>query len=232
MYNKTRLALWMHDNCQALSYREVLVKRLMQHMPIDAPGECLHNYDPPGAVQRRDPLSLLASYKFYIAFENAFGEEDWVSSTFFRTLDAGTVPVYLGAPNILKYAPGERSIIRACDFDSMEDLADYLLYLDRNDTAYKEYLHWKEAGPNPEFRTLMEATGPSVFCSMCMVAGMRDFDAYEAPRQEALLQHWNSMRKLQKLNGQLERERNVPCKGKNRWWVVPFQEKDYIGHAA
>jgi hypothetical protein len=42
-----------------------------------------------------------------------------------------------GAPNVLKFAPGPRSIIRACDFDSQQDLADYLLYLDRNNTAYR-----------------------------------------------------------------------------------------------
>lgn len=38
---------------------------------------------------------------------------------------------------MLKFAPGQRSIIRACDFDSAQDLADYLLYLDSNDTAYR-----------------------------------------------------------------------------------------------
>jgi hypothetical protein len=42
-----------------------------------------------------------------------------------------------GAPNVLKFSPGPRSIIRACDFDSQQDLADYLVYLDRNDTAYR-----------------------------------------------------------------------------------------------
>jgi hypothetical protein len=100
-------------------------------MPVDAPGSCLHNYDPPRQAQHSDPVGLVAQYKFYMSFENAFDDWDWVSSTFFRTLDAGTVPVYLGAPNILKYAPGPRSIIRACDFDSAEQLADYLKYLDR-----------------------------------------------------------------------------------------------------
>jgi hypothetical protein len=42
-----------------------------------------------------------------------------------------------GAPNVLKFAPGPRSIIRACDFDNQQDLADYLMYLDRNETAYR-----------------------------------------------------------------------------------------------
>jgi hypothetical protein len=42
-----------------------------------------------------------------------------------------------GAPNVLKFAPGPRFIIRACDFDSQQDLADYLLYLNTNDTAYR-----------------------------------------------------------------------------------------------
>jgi hypothetical protein len=47
-------------------------------------------------VNKDAPLELMAHYKFYFVFENVFGDPDWVSSTFFRALDAGTVPVVLG----------------------------------------------------------------------------------------------------------------------------------------
>ena len=35
------------------------------------------------------------------------------------------------------------SFINAADFDSVKALADYLKYLDKNDTAYNQYFLWK-----------------------------------------------------------------------------------------
>lgn len=35
------------------------------------------------------------------------------------------------------------SFIHVDDFDSPKSLANYLRYLDRNDTAYNEYFRWK-----------------------------------------------------------------------------------------
>ena len=38
----------------------------------------------------------------------------------------------------------ERSFIHVDDFESLEALADYLVYLKYNDTAFAEYLWWKD----------------------------------------------------------------------------------------
>lgn len=220
MLNKTRLALFMHNNCGANSKRQDIVKILQKHLPVDCPGSCLHNYDPPASAQNSDPVGLVSNYKFYLSFENAFEDWDWVSSTFFRTLDAGTVPVYLGAPNILKYAPGPRSIIRACDFDSAEQLTDYLKYLDRNHTAYMEYLQWKETGPSPEFKSMIRTHDLSVFCQLCMIAARGQITKYDANIQRAILARDKQMDQFQLLNDRLDKERTVPCKGKTTWWKL------------
>jgi hypothetical protein len=76
MYNKTGLALWMHDNCDAVSYRQVLVQQLMQLMPVYSPGACLRNMDA-GGLNTAAPTELMAQYKFYLVFENVFGDSDW-----------------------------------------------------------------------------------------------------------------------------------------------------------
>jgi hypothetical protein len=215
---KTGLALWMHNNCQANSGRQHVVQKIQQYMRVDSPGNCLHNYDPPTGQQRHSPVELLSQYKFYLSFENVFDDPDWVSSTFFRNLAAGTVPVYLGAPNIFKYAPSQRSIIRACDFDSAKALTDYLKYLDRNMTAYKEYLAWKETGALPEFKTMVSLHDTSVFCQLCMVAADHMRIQYNASVMAAVQRYKQTMAHIQDLNTYLDATRSLPCKGKVRWW--------------
>jgi len=69
---------------------------------------------------------------------------DYVTEKFFETLQADTVPVYLGAPNVEDYAIGEHSFIRADQFNTTEDLVDYLIYLDQNDEKYQKYFEWKK----------------------------------------------------------------------------------------
>ena len=83
-----------------------------------------------------DCLEEIQRHKFYLAFENSLcvgyiTEKYWENS-----LERGLVPVVLGgAPYSPEQAiPG--SFINAADVDSIKDLADYLKYLDKNDTAY------------------------------------------------------------------------------------------------
>lgn len=75
MSQKTGFGLWMHDNCDAVSSRQALIEGLMKLLPIDSPGKCLHNTKIPAA--NTAPIELMASYKFYFVFENAFGDPDW-----------------------------------------------------------------------------------------------------------------------------------------------------------
>jgi hypothetical protein len=61
MLNKTRFAAFMHNNCGANSRREEVVTLLQKFFPVDCPGGCLHNYDPPGGTQHNDPPGLVVS---------------------------------------------------------------------------------------------------------------------------------------------------------------------------
>lgn len=53
------------------------------------------------------------------------------------------VQVYLGAPNIDKYAPAPNSFVNAHTFAGPEELAAYLGELDRNATLYDSYFTWR-----------------------------------------------------------------------------------------
>ncbi|KAB7495400.1 hypothetical protein Anas_01417 [Armadillidium nasatum] len=52
------------------------------------------------------------------------------------------IPVVRGSGDYASIAP-PHSYIDVRDFESPEELAKYLTYLDKNDTAYMEYFKWK-----------------------------------------------------------------------------------------
>lgn len=53
------------------------------------------------------------------------------------------VPIVDGPPSYEGYVPSERSIIHMDAYPDPKDLADYINYLDGNDTAYLEYLSFR-----------------------------------------------------------------------------------------
>ena len=57
------------------------------------------------------------------------------------------VPIVMGAykEDYEQLLP-PNSYINVDDFATIKDLTDYLLYLDRNDTAYATYFAWKTTG--------------------------------------------------------------------------------------
>ena len=56
--------------------------------------------------------------------------------------EANVIPVVMGGADYTKLAiPG--SYINVLDFKSVKQLAEYLHYLNRNDTAYNEYFKWR-----------------------------------------------------------------------------------------
>ena len=56
--------------------------------------------------------------------------------------DGNVVPVVMGGADYTKLAiPG--SYINVMDFKTVKQLAEYLQYLDKNNTAYNEYFKWR-----------------------------------------------------------------------------------------
>ena len=127
------------DGNDRISY----VRELMGHMPVNSYGRQLNNRVLEQDDGRGTKDQVLARHKFTLAFEN-ISDHDYVTEKFFDALIAGSVPVYLGAPNIGDFAPGDKCYIDVADFDSPKALADHLLALDRDDAAYAAYLEWKQ----------------------------------------------------------------------------------------
>lgn len=144
---KDRLVVWTVSNCGGL--RDWFVRELKNHIRVDIFGSCAdsvyqpHLQDEECEKDSPECENLLKRYKFQLAFENGNCVDYLTEKYWGGPLELGIVPVVLGGANYSEMAiPG--SYINVFDFDSIKTLADYLLYLDKNDTAYMEYFVWRK----------------------------------------------------------------------------------------
>ena len=164
------LAVYFASNRHDHSGRHDLVAALMRHMNVDSYGRCLRNRTLPGDAGRSTKLATIARYKFTLAFENSIAP-DYVTEKFFDPLVAGSVPVYLGAPEVAAFAPGPRCFIDATDFDGPAALARHLQRVAADEDAYARLLAWKADGPDAAFRELVARTAPDLLRRLAALAG-------------------------------------------------------------
>lgn len=124
------------------SKRVKYLQELIKYIDVHSYGKVLNNKQLPHDKGVGTKREIISNYKFSLAFENAIAT-DYVTEKFFEPLMAGSVPVYLGAPNIEDFAPGDKSYINVNSFSSVKSLADYLLELNNDNEKYKEYFKWK-----------------------------------------------------------------------------------------
>jgi hypothetical protein len=139
---------------------------LMRHLEVHAYGQILGNRRIPNDQGRASKLDLIADHQFDLGFENAIAE-DYVSEKFFDPLMVGTVPVYLGAPNVEQFAPGDHCFINTADFSGPTELANYLRYLQDHPAEYDAYLAWKERPLRSAFLSLLEGQREHSFARLC-----------------------------------------------------------------
>ncbi|XP_066953058.1 alpha-(1,3)-fucosyltransferase C-like [Macrobrachium rosenbergii] len=152
---KTKLAAWFVSNCATRSGRETLVNTLKKWMKVDVYGLCGQYKCPRGGNCHN---MLERDYKFYFSFENSICK-DYATEKIYNVLRYNVVPVVYGLANYTAFLP-PKSHINALDFPSAESLAKYLLYLDKDDTAYNEYFRWKP------YHSLATRTAQP-WCDMC-----------------------------------------------------------------
>ena len=146
---------------------------LMLYLDVHSYGKVLRNRGiPPPDRDRPTKLEIIAGYKFDLSFENAVAE-DYVTEKFFDPLVAGSVPVYLGAPNIETFAPGDHCFISTAGFRGPRELADYLLHLHHDDAAYEAYFAWKERPFRPAFRALLAGQEAHSLTRLCRAVQAR-----------------------------------------------------------
>lgn len=150
------IAVYFDSNPRTQSKRDIYVRELMRHLKMDSFGKCLNNRSLPGTDKGRETkLATIARYKFNVVIENSLCD-DYVTEKFYDPFIAGTVPVYLGAPNASELAPGLRSFVSIRDFKSPADLVQYLIDLSQDEKAYNEYHRWREEPFTADFQRFLE----------------------------------------------------------------------------
>lgn len=82
-------------------------------------------------------VEFLPYYRFSYCYENIYGIPGYVTEKIFDCFQAGTVPIYWGAPNITDYIPHNCFIARQ-KFSSDEALYEYVKNMDAAD--YEQYM--------------------------------------------------------------------------------------------
>lgn len=72
-----------------------------------------------------EKIKLFSQYKFVLAFENN-NVTDYVTEKLPHAFLSGALPIYMGAPNIDDWLPGEMSIVKTDTFSGPEVLLDPL----------------------------------------------------------------------------------------------------------
>ena len=76
----------------------------------------------------------------FVLFDSSICK-DYVTEKFTNALSNFVVPIVLNGGNMTIFPP--HSAINIEDFPSLEDLASYLQYLDKNDSAYNAFMQWR-----------------------------------------------------------------------------------------
>ena len=153
--------------------REEVVTELATSIRVDGLGKCkkTHRNDAitlkSGSTAQETLLlkqKAISHYLFYLAFENT-KEPGYVTEKVMDALIAGVVPVYLGDTDTCrKLLPHPKAAIFLDDFSSVSKLADYLLYLTRNATAYEEHRAWRSDFNGDNQSSLFSMSWPCAVC--------------------------------------------------------------------
>lgn len=162
-----KYALFLASNCASKSNRENLVKYLMNRVPVKSLGKCLRNSQDSSGSYNSKSL-IMKQYALYFSFENQL-VDDYVTEKLWGALSSGTIPVYKGAPNIKDHVP-ENSIVSVDLFSSLDELANHLNEILKNETLYYEYHKWRKQPLPKWFMNKYNFTNVHSECRTCIWA--------------------------------------------------------------
>ena len=177
---KDRFVSWRVSNCGS-KIRNDIVKKLLEVVPIDIYGRCQSHFGQSGHACPVDTIECsltMRRYKFYIVFENSncyhyVTEKYWANALFM-----GIVPIIMGGAVLEEKLMIPRTYINILDFKNARSLAEYLKYLDKNDTAYNEFFWYKKH---------YKIFKPLQSCQLCR----KLHEENQKPKVTDLFSYWN-----------------------------------------
>ncbi|KAG0575533.1 hypothetical protein KC19_5G010500 [Ceratodon purpureus] len=173
------LVYWSSSRC--LYNRQKIASQLLKFLPHHSFGKCLNNVGGPnmelhmypectqgsgaGKAWSQNIHCTMSHYKFVLAIENT-RTESYVTEKLYYALDAGSVPIYFGAPNVLDFVP-PNSIIEGYKFSSMRKLADYVKKVAADPVLYAEFHAWRRCGVMGPYGKTRAVSLDSLPCRLC-----------------------------------------------------------------
>ncbi|KAL7011759.1 hypothetical protein ACKWTF_014432 [Chironomus riparius] len=184
--SKTKMAAWFSSHCGVASNRENLAKKIQEFMQVDIYGKCgnltcsIPNiYSQDGRQHCTEMLNT--TYKFYLSFENSICT-DYMTEKVFLNMDNFIVPIlYNGITDMQHFLP-PHSYIHVNDSSSVEDLVNYLKYLDKNPQEYANYFWWKK------YYKINNNPYPNSYCNICLK--INEWDSMTVRQQYLDVSKW------------------------------------------
>jgi Glycosyltransferase family 10 (fucosyltransferase) C-term/Fucosyltransferase, N-terminal len=165
---ETAPAVYLASSHVDRSGRTEYVRELMRHIPVDSYGRELNNRSLANDQGPKTKLETIARYHFTLAFENSISV-DYVTEKLYEPLRVGSVPVYLGAPNVAEHVPAADCYIDVRDFAGPAELARHLTDLVADEQRYAQLLEWRKRPLDSRF---LEHAREQRIPAMCRLCGL------------------------------------------------------------
>jgi len=171
--NKFCSFVYSNANPKRTQRRIDFFHKLSKYKKVDSGGQAFNNI----GYRVEDKIGFLRPYKFNICFENRT-YPGYVTEKPVHCFESRCMPIHWGSPDIYKDF-NTRSFVNTHDFDSDDEVIDYIIELDKNDDLYLEKLkepyfygnkpsHWfDENAIIPFLRKVFESPRPKrnpLFC--------------------------------------------------------------------
>ena len=160
-------ATFVARNCNPMNNRNDYVKAIDAKIGVVAPSICLNNAEWPDCNGTPcSKVEALRQYKIHLAFENG-DSPGYISEKIYQAFEAGVLPVWLGTRDIAEAVP-KGSYIDVEEFNTPDDVANYLKLVLENETLYNSYFEWKKKPFDPEYvRNNRVLWSDYIFCRIC-----------------------------------------------------------------
>ena len=117
--------------------RNELFEKLSKYKQVDSGGQWMNNL----GYTVQDKLAFQSEYKFSIAFENVAGypNEGYITEKILDPMTVNSIPIYKGG-SLANQDFNAKSFINGNDFATIDELVDYIIEIDQDDSKYLEML--------------------------------------------------------------------------------------------